>query len=120
MSTSLRYCCKSLFQVKSLKNADALPRPHRAAGLAKPENQNHRSRRRERSSQNRTILALHRLLMRRPPIAPSKAKERSSECFYHQQGGLWYAKINMDTSKGKRWLCSVQEAEAAGCRATKQ
>jgi hypothetical protein len=36
------------------------------------------------------------------------------ECIYHQQGGRWYAKINMDSSKGKRWFCSVQEAEAAG------
>jgi hypothetical protein len=41
---------------------------------------------------------------------------RSGECIYHQQGGRWYAKINMDSSKGKRWLCSVQEPEAAGCR----
>jgi ribosomal protein L27 len=58
--------------------------------------------------------------MRRPPIAPSKANERSGECIYHQQGGRWYAKINMGSSKGKRWFCSVQEAEAAGCGATKQ
>ncbi len=41
---------------------------------------------------------------------------RSGECIYHQQGGRWYAKINMDLGKGKRWFCSVQEAEAAGCR----
>ncbi len=32
---------------------------------------------------------------------------------------LWYAKINMDLSKGNRWFCSVQEAEAAGCRPPK-
>jgi endonuclease YncB( thermonuclease family) len=44
---------------------------------------------------------------------------RSGECIYHQQGGRWYAKINMDLSKGKRWFCSVQEAEAAGCRPPK-
>jgi endonuclease YncB( thermonuclease family) len=44
---------------------------------------------------------------------------RSGECIYHQQGGRWYEKINMDLSKGKRWFCSVQEAEAAGCRAPK-
>ena len=45
---------------------------------------------------------------------------RSGECIYHQQGGRWYAKINMDLSKGKRWFCSVQEAGAAGCRAPKK
>jgi endonuclease YncB( thermonuclease family) len=44
---------------------------------------------------------------------------RSGECIYHQEGGRWYAKINMDLSKGKRWFCSVQKAEAAGCRAPK-
>jgi endonuclease YncB( thermonuclease family) len=44
---------------------------------------------------------------------------RSGECIYHQPGGRWYAKVNMDLSKGKRWFCSVEEAEAAGCRAPK-
>jgi hypothetical protein len=44
---------------------------------------------------------------------------RSGECIYHEPGGRWYSKINMDLSKGKRWFCSVAEAEAAGCRAPK-
>jgi endonuclease YncB( thermonuclease family) len=42
---------------------------------------------------------------------------RSGECIFHEPGGRWYAKINMDLSKGKRWFCSATEAEAAGCRA---
>lgn len=44
---------------------------------------------------------------------------RGGECIYHQQGGRSYSKVKMDLSKGKRWFCSVQEAEAAGCRAPK-
>lgn len=44
---------------------------------------------------------------------------RSGVCIYHQPGSRWYAKINMELN-GKRWFCSVQEAEAAGCRATKR
>jgi endonuclease YncB( thermonuclease family) len=39
------------------------------------------------------------------------------ECIYHQPGDRWYAKMKMDS--GKRWFCSVAEAEAAGCRAPK-
>lgn len=44
---------------------------------------------------------------------------RSGACIYHQPGGHWYAKINMELN-GKRWFCSTQEAEAAGCRATRR
>lgn len=44
---------------------------------------------------------------------------RSGVCIYHQPGSRWYAKINMELN-GKRWFCSVQEAETAGCRATKR
>jgi endonuclease YncB( thermonuclease family) len=44
---------------------------------------------------------------------------RSGECIYHQPGGKHYAKVKMDFSKGKRWFCSIAEAEAAGCRAPK-
>ena len=36
------------------------------------------------------------------------------ECIYHLPGDRWYAKMRMDA--GKRWFCSVEEAEAAGCR----
>jgi endonuclease YncB( thermonuclease family) len=42
---------------------------------------------------------------------------RAGECIFHEPGGRWYAKINMDLSKGKRWFCSADEAKAAGCRA---
>ena len=41
---------------------------------------------------------------------------RSGECIYHEPGGRWYASVNMDLGKGKRWFCTALEAEAAGCR----
>lgn len=44
---------------------------------------------------------------------------RSGVCIYHQPGSRWYAKINMELN-GKRWFCSMQEAEAAGCRPTRR
>ena len=42
------------------------------------------------------------------------------ECIYHQPSSRWYAKIQMKISKGTRWFCSVDDAEAAGCRETKR
>ena len=45
---------------------------------------------------------------------------RSGECIFHQQTSRWYAKIEMKISKGTRWFCSVEEAEAAGCRETRR
>jgi len=45
---------------------------------------------------------------------------RSVECIFHQPTSRWYAKIEMKISKGTRWFCSVDEAEAAGCRETKR
>ena len=45
---------------------------------------------------------------------------RSGECIYHQPTSRWYAKIEMKISKGTRWFCSIDEAEAAGCRETKR
>jgi endonuclease YncB( thermonuclease family) len=45
---------------------------------------------------------------------------RSGECIFHQPTSRWYAKIEMKISKGTRWFCSVDEAEAAGCRETKR
>jgi endonuclease YncB( thermonuclease family) len=44
----------------------------------------------------------------------------AGECIYHQPTSRWYAKIEMRISKGTRWFCSVDEAEAAGCRETKR
>jgi hypothetical protein len=44
---------------------------------------------------------------------------RKGECIYHLPGGRHYGAVNMDTSRGKRWFCSTEDAEAAGCRASK-
>jgi hypothetical protein len=44
---------------------------------------------------------------------------RSGECIYHVPGGRYYNSVKMDLSKGKRWFCSEEEAEAAGCRRSK-
>jgi endonuclease YncB( thermonuclease family) len=44
----------------------------------------------------------------------------AGECIYHQPTSRWYAKIKMQIAKGTRWFCSVDEAEAAGCRETKR
>jgi endonuclease YncB( thermonuclease family) len=60
------------------------------------------------------------------PVAPSPDctikgnVNRAGECIYHQPSSRWYAKIQMNISKGTRWFCSVDEAEAAGCRETKR
>ncbi|MGZ3329985.1 MAG: thermonuclease family protein [Xanthobacteraceae bacterium] len=51
------------------------------------------------------------------PNCTIKANIGPTGCIYHQQGDRWYAKMNMDLSKGKRWFCSVEEAGTAGCRA---
>jgi endonuclease YncB( thermonuclease family) len=45
---------------------------------------------------------------------------RAGECIYHQPTSRWYAQIKMRINKGTRWFCSVEEAEAAGCRETKR
>jgi len=44
---------------------------------------------------------------------------RKGECIYHLPGGSHYSAVKMDTSRGKRWFCSTEDAEAAGCRASK-
>ncbi|KIZ47704.1 MULTISPECIES: thermonuclease family protein [Rhodopseudomonas] len=60
------------------------------------------------------------------PIAPSPEctikgnVNRSGHCIYHKPTSRWYAKIKMKISKGTRWFCSVEEAEAAGCRETRR
>jgi endonuclease YncB( thermonuclease family) len=60
------------------------------------------------------------------PVAPSPDctikgnVNRSGECIYHTPASRWYAKIEMHVSKGTRWFCSVEDAEAAGCRETKR
>ena len=60
------------------------------------------------------------------PVAPSPDctikgnVNRSGECIYHKPTSRWYAKIRMHISKGTRWFCSVEDAEAAGCRETRR
>jgi len=44
----------------------------------------------------------------------------AGECIYHKPTSRWYAQIKMRISKGTRWFCSVEEAEAAGCRETRR
>ena len=44
----------------------------------------------------------------------------SGDCIYHKPTSRWYAQIKMQISKGTRWFCSVEEAEAAGCRETRR
>src|ERR1022692_2779000 len=44
----------------------------------------------------------------------------SGECIYHKPTSRWYAQIKMQINKGTRWFCSVDEAEAAGCRETRR
>jgi endonuclease YncB( thermonuclease family) len=60
------------------------------------------------------------------PVAPSPDctikgnVNKSGECIYHKPTSRWYAKIQMKISKGTRWFCSVEDAEAAGCRETRR
>lgn len=60
------------------------------------------------------------------PVAPSPDctikgnVNTAGECIYHTPTSRWYAQIKMKISKGTRWFCSVEEAEAAGCRETKR
>ena len=60
------------------------------------------------------------------PVAPSPEctikgnVNGAGECIYHTTKSRWYAQIKMQVSKGTRWFCSVEDAEAAGCRETKR
>jgi len=44
----------------------------------------------------------------------------AGECIYHTPASRWYAQIKMHINKGTRWFCSVDDAEAAGCRETRR
>jgi endonuclease YncB( thermonuclease family) len=44
----------------------------------------------------------------------------AGECIFHTRKSRWYAQIKMEIRKGTRWFCSVEDAEAAGCRETKR
>src|ERR1700730_4730214 len=60
------------------------------------------------------------------PVAPSPDctikgnVNTSGECIYHTPASRWYARIQMHVNKGTRWFCSVEDAEAAGCRETRR
>jgi endonuclease YncB( thermonuclease family) len=60
------------------------------------------------------------------PVAPSPEctikgnVNGAGECIYHTPKSRWYAQIKMQVAKGTRWFCSVEDAEAAGCRETKR
>ena len=60
------------------------------------------------------------------PIAPSPEctikgnVNGAGECIYHTPASRWYAQIKMQVAKGTRWFCSVEDAEAAGCRQTRR
>lgn len=59
----------------------------------------------------------------KPPSPACRIKgnvNRSGHCIYHTPESRWYAKIKMRVSKGTRWFCSKEEAEAAGCRETRR
>ena len=43
---------------------------------------------------------------------------RRGFCIYHLPGSHFYEQVNMKVN-GKRWFCSTADAEAAGCRSTK-
>ncbi len=45
---------------------------------------------------------------------------RSGERIYHVPGGRWYERAIISPSKGERWFCSEEEAQAAGWRRAKQ
>jgi endonuclease YncB( thermonuclease family) len=51
------------------------------------------------------------------PDCVIKANLNRGECIYHLPGDRWYGKMRMDA--GERWFCSVNDAEAAGCRSSK-
>jgi endonuclease YncB( thermonuclease family) len=60
------------------------------------------------------------------PVAPSPEctikgnVNGAGECIYHTPKSRWYAQIKMQVAKGTRWFCSVEDAEAAGCRETRR
>jgi endonuclease YncB( thermonuclease family) len=70
---------------------------------------------------NSTLLASASGSVAPSPDCTIKGNVNSSgECIYHKPTSRWYAQIKMKISKGTRWFCSVEEAEAAGCRETRR
>ena len=97
-------------------------RLHRAVGLARPQQEDRHSRRGQaaRERQHDPAGIGLRIVAPSPDCTIKGNVNRSGECIFHQPTSRWYAKIEMKISKGTRWFCSVEEAEAAGCRETKR
>jgi endonuclease YncB( thermonuclease family) len=55
-----------------------------------------------------------------PGCAIKGNMNRNGECIYHMPGGHFYSTVKMDLSRGKRWFCTEEEAETAGCRRSKR
>ena len=97
-------------------------RLHRAVGLAHPQQEDDDPGRGQAAANANAIL----LASASGPVAPSPEctikgnVNGAGECIYHKPTSRWYAQIKMQISKGTRWFCSVEEAEAAGCRETKR
>lgn len=51
------------------------------------------------------------------PACAIKGNVSKSGRIYHAPGGKWYNKTKIDTKRGERWFCSVDEAQRAGWRA---
>ena len=45
---------------------------------------------------------------------------RKGKRIYHVPGGRWYDRTKISPSKGERWFCSEEEAQAAGWRRARQ
>jgi endonuclease YncB( thermonuclease family) len=53
------------------------------------------------------------------PSCIIKGNMGPQKCIYHSPGGRFYGKLKI-VGPNKRWFCTVAEAEAAGCRASKR
>jgi hypothetical protein len=66
---------------------------------------------------NAQTILLHRSATEGAPSPDCIIKgnvNRNGERIYHLPGQEYYDKVQMDPGKGKRWLCTPEEAEAAG------
>jgi hypothetical protein len=71
----------------------------------------------------RVSIDAQRKLCGSPDIPPDpnciiKATVRVDKCIYHLPGDHYYGPLKMTASK--RWFCTEQEAEAAGCRKSRR
>jgi endonuclease YncB( thermonuclease family) len=53
------------------------------------------------------------------PNCTIKATVRASKCIYHLPGDHYYGALKMSGPR-KRWFCTEQEAQAAGCRKSRR